>query len=548
MAAANFTDLPVYDDKPSSFAALQRNRCLQALVTALVVCCCTRILSSHWYKSIKYSHGRHVEPPTLPYWIPGLKHAFSMAYDSKAFLAKSLDKYGDGSPFFINAAGEKLLIILDPEHIKNALRSSAELDPNPFIHKKIMGALMGSPQEAIDHYTSDKGNTDYIQTTHIRKHTTGSNLVSLDHRLFSSLKRSIEEVLSPPFDSAWTDISDLYAFVEHHVTRAIAETLLGSAIIESYPGLVSDLWTHIEYTDHFFMGLPRFLMPAAYAARDRLLENIKQYSKISESLHHQGAVHSEWDPVAGSSLLQERERLYSEMPGHDEHGRAAQTLGLIYGGTSLTVPISFWYFFEAIRDRTLHERILAEVANHHDLQSSYEFMKLTTEYCPLLQSMHAETTRYYSSNLTVREVVAGKFALDAKYTIGKGTTVFIPNKFAGQFTPAWALARPKAVNRPLDEFWAERYIVKETGKRERFSDVGLGGNWTSFGGGEHKCPGRHFARNIAIVTLVVLMGEFECDIKDLEGAKKLDPPLKKFAFGTMRPKGKVAARIRRRCR
>ena len=42
------------------------------------------------------------------------------------------------------------------------------------------------------------------------------------------------------------------------------------------------------------------------------------------------------------------------------------------------------------------------------------------------------------------------------------------------------------------------------------------------------------------------MGEFECEVLDLEGASKMDPPLKDFAFGTMKPTGKVAARIRRR--
>jgi hypothetical protein len=55
-----------------------------------------------------------------------------------------------------------------------------------------------------------------------------------------------------------TDIPDLYAFVEYYVTFAIAETLLGSAIVESYPEIVTDLWTHIEATDQFFMGLPHY--------------------------------------------------------------------------------------------------------------------------------------------------------------------------------------------------------------------------------------------------------------------------------------------------
>jgi cytochrome P450 len=74
----------------------------------------------------------------------------------------------------------------------------------------------------------------------------------------------------------------------------------------------------------------------------------------------------------------------------------------------------------------------------------------------------------------------------------------------------------------------------------------LSGNWTSFGGGEHKCPGRHFARNIGIVTLAIFMGEFEIEVVDMQGARALDPGNKKKAFGTMRPKQKIAARIRKR--
>jgi hypothetical protein len=87
-----------------------------------------------------------------------------------------------------------MLIILDPEHIKGVLRSSQEMDPNPFVHS-ILGNLMGSPMEVIAHYKSENSNTDYIQTTHIRQHTTGSNLASLDKRLFDIIRRSIAQEL-----------------------------------------------------------------------------------------------------------------------------------------------------------------------------------------------------------------------------------------------------------------------------------------------------------------------------------------------------------------
>lgn len=79
-----------HEDPPRLFAALEHNLYIQAIVTAFVVCFCTRILSSHWFQSVKYGNGHGIEPPTLPYWIPGLKHAFSMGYDSKKFLANCL--------------------------------------------------------------------------------------------------------------------------------------------------------------------------------------------------------------------------------------------------------------------------------------------------------------------------------------------------------------------------------------------------------------------------------------------------------------------------
>ncbi|KAF2258828.1 cytochrome P450 [Lojkania enalia] len=451
------------------------------------------------------------------------------------------NKYGDGTPFFINAAGNKILVILDPDHVKKVLQSSIELDPNPFIHQQIMGQLMGSPRETVAFYNSDGGKMDYVQTTHIRQHLTGSSLVSMDKRFFTIFKRNIATKYAQN-DSEWMEIPDLYDFMEKHVTLAIAETLLGSAVVEEYAELVSDLWLFIENTDNFFIGLPRFIIPSAYAARDRLLCHLKKWSRESERLRDQDIVNRDWDPIAGSGLLQEREKLYSEMPGHGEDGRASQTLGLLYGGTSLTVPVTFWYLFETLRDRNLHHRISTEIRNHVAKSGAYDFTQLAVR--PILQSLHAETTRYRSSNLAVRIVTTPRFVLDEKYTIERGTTVFIFAKYSGQFTPGWASARPKTVSLPLEEFWPERFLVSE--KRERFSDSGLGGCWTSFGGGEHKCPGRHFARNIGIVVLSVLMGEFECELVDIKSAKNIDPPLRGSAFGTMRPTRQAGARLRKR--
>ena len=164
---------------------------------------------------------------------------------------------------------------------------------------------------------------------------------------------------------------------------------------------------------------------------------------------------------------------------------------------------------------------------------------------PILQSLHAETCRLYASNVTVRVVTSPEYKLDDKYTIRKGTTLFIYTKLTGQYAKGWTEARPQATSKPLSTFWAERFLVSRDNKGERFSDFGFGGSWTSFGGGEHKCPGRHFARNIGVITLAALLGDYECHLVDIPAAQGVTPNLKETAFGKEVPTSAVAARIRK---
>ncbi|KAJ4315938.1 hypothetical protein N0V94_005702 [Neodidymelliopsis sp. IMI 364377] len=407
-----------------------------------------------------------------------------------------------------------------------------------------MRQLMGSPQAAVDYYRVPGTGQDKFAMQQIRHRTTGSELTSMDERLVQIFERNITRAFQQASKEGWVEIPDLYMFLRDQVTLAIGELLLGSAIVESHPALSHDLWTFIEGTDVLLLGLPRFLAPAAHGARDRLLEHIKTWGRKSDALRTQGTVNKDWDIVAGSPLMQEREQMYASLPGHGEDGRAAQTLGLLYGGTSLSVPVAFWFIYEILRDQNLSQKVYDQLRDRSNATSSaYDIARLATS--PLLQSLHAEATRKYARNVVVREVVAPVCQLDDRYVIEKGTTVLVPNIYTAHYTAEWARTRPQVLQRPLTEFWPERFLTSD-GKTERYNEAGLSGNWTSFGGGEHKCPGRFLARDTALVALAVLLGGYECEIVDPERAKKLDPIWNEIAFGTMVPTGNIAARFRRR--
>ncbi|KAF3037413.1 hypothetical protein E8E11_005198 [Didymella keratinophila] len=466
-----------------------------------------------------------------------------MAYSASGFVAKSLNKYNDGTPFLVDAAGQKILILMDPKHVKKALVSS-ELDAAIFVYKNIMPQLFGSPQAAVDHYLTPGHNMDEMVMLQIRTHTSGKALISLDQKFLEIIDRNIIRSFPSAQTKEWTNIPDLYTFFKQQSTLAVGEAILGTAMAEMYPQLAEDLWTLIERTDILLLGLPRPFAPAAYGARDRLLKQFKLWQRKSDAQRETDAVGKGWDAVAGSMLMQEREQMFSTLPGHDEDARAAQTLGMLYGGTSLSIPVTFWLLYEVLRDPALHKKVLDELQRYSATDpEKTNFAHLATS--PFLQSLHSEATRFYARNGVTREVVAPVFQLDDHYAVEKGTTVLILTGHTARFTQEWARSRPHAIKRPLTEFWPERFLVPD-GKSERYNESGLSGNWTSFGGGEHRCPGRFFARDIALVTLTMFLGKYEVKIVNPEGARKFDPVWNEIAFGTMVPKGKIAARIRRR--
>ncbi|KAJ8108372.1 hypothetical protein OPT61_g8224 [Boeremia exigua] len=523
----------------------RQNAFFQAFLAIVVICACTRVISGYRFSKIKNGRDSGIAPPTLPHWIPWLRHGLNMGWSAKGYIAQCLNEYGGETPFFIDGAGEKILILLNPKHVKHVLRSVHECDPNPFVHEKIMHQLMGSPHAAIDYYKSPESTLDHDQMVQVRQLSSGSALPALDKRTFDVLMRNLSGSFGPTAKNGWTAIPDLYAFFEDCVTRTIIEVLFGSNIVKTYPTFAADMWRFIEDTDLFLTGLPRFLNAKAYATRARLLKHLRNLSREHDILNTQNALNGEWHPIAGSILVQEREKMYAALPGHDHEARAAQNLGILYATTGVIVPVSFWLCYETARTPSLQRRVNSELEANRDPRSRrHDFSQLSAT--SFLQSLHAETCRKYGVTIPARRVVAPSFALDEKYVVPQGTTIIMPSKYAGQYTPGWAAIRHSLIEKPLEQFWPERFLVNKEVEKERFSDAGLVGSWTSFGGGAHHCPGRFWARNIGMVMLAVFFGDYEVQIDDVEGARQLDPVWFESAYGTARPKGKIAARIRRR--
>jgi cytochrome P450 len=223
------------------------------------------------------------------------------------------------------------------------------------------------------------------------------------------------------------------------------------------------------------------------------------------------------------------------------------------------MPSTFWYIVETLRNPALTKYLTKELSKHCSPASDF-FDIATITAMPIIQSMHAEIGRLRMATATMRTNEVPNFKLDDKWMIPKGMSVMIFAHDLALNTDLWAKVRPQTVERPLEDFWAERFLIpdkptnperRSTTKEDkigsgRFSMAGVAALHTTFGGGQHLCPGRYLAKAIQASTLAVLLCEYEIELSDPYDVDLIMPNIRELAYGTVKPRDKIRLRIRKR--
>lgn len=204
----------------------------------------------------------------------------------------------------------------------------------------------------------------------------------------------------------------------------------------------------------------------------------------------------------------------------------------------------------------------AELQSSHDSTlKRYDISALCAS--PLLQSLYAETLRLHVSNVILRSTLQD--VIVRKWRIARGEIISMMSYPMHQDSSVYNTGSHEDP-RPLDEFWADRFLVPRTTTHNRteqtaekasvstttpekpndatheFSMKGLDGSWIPYGGGANICPGRQFAKQEMLLKAALLLGNFDIEL--------VGPPAnidwRFFGTGSMGVKGKARFRIRRR--
>jgi hypothetical protein len=221
------------------------------------------------------------------------------------------------------------------------------------------------------------------------------------------------------------------------------------------------------------------------------------------------------------------------------------------------VSAVIWSLVEVLRRPQLAKGLISNVDRYSPSHGAAYNMQAIVD-SPLIDSLLAETSRLHTASIIVH-TTNKSLEIDNDWTAPRNTRIMIFPHDLSLNTAAWAKARPRTIERPLEEYWAERFLVAE-GSRSKASQRGLRNNSGalsfSIDGLEslnlNIAPsvtpflGTDYAHSTQAMTLAVLLHKFELQLCDPDLFDAAVPPVRDMAFGTIRPLEKIALRIRKR--
>ncbi|QSZ29810.1 hypothetical protein DSL72_004328 [Monilinia vaccinii-corymbosi] len=514
-------------------------------------------LLNYVFTRLSFERGRRsndaalATPPTIPYWLPFLGSSLDFGFNALAFI-RSSTKLSRNSPFCVSLLNQKIFFVQGAENIAALWKKSSTMT-GTLLHLFCLKYIFGMPSEALEMYAKDNSGlaaqpppgssvapnnrVDYRTHVGMLKFTKGAGLSNFCDRLVTGFRRRLAAL--PVSDQEWLELPDFMAFFNENFGSALIESICGPSLTRLSPDFAKDLSTYDTKIPGLLKGLPRWLIPDAYDARDKLLASIKQWHAFARAHFEEASISADGDadPYWGSLFIRERQTM--------------------------------WAALETFKDPAVLERVRTELSGAFDPNAIHRaaFDAYTLQTLPLLQSIYAETLRLRVRAYAARYTDRAAFSIK-NWLFPKKSIILVSTTEAHMDESFW---NTKGGMHPITEFWADRFLIYEDdptsgpqskaqlsqaqpndlkeaaagpAKGPKFSLAGTNGSWLPYGGGARACIGQTFSKRVMLAACAIMAMEFDVEILAGEKALEMDP--KFYGLGGQRPVGKVPFKIRRR--
>jgi hypothetical protein len=238
-------------------------------------------------------------------------------------------------------------LALPGEQVRRLLRSSRQLVPSPSLEDalKVFFGLPRIDLRIFDHQVVTRYEVSTTLKTNfsdpsrrIMAHQRsdfafyfqGRHLQAVVTRFLTNLSTNFRE--NPGLSQKPTNLCDMYSFLFRHIFRAKVFALYGEAIFTVCPNFCEDFITFYDGFPIISMGMPKWLFPSTYDAREKMLENFKAWriichAKLNLAKHDKQGV--AYEPVWGSECIRKMVQRHEDL-GFSEDGIASIMLGYLF--------------------------------------------------------------------------------------------------------------------------------------------------------------------------------------------------------------------------
>ena len=254
-------------------------------------------------------------------------------------------RLGKFKPFRLTILGHNVYFLQGTEVIEALFKASPLMSGLP-LQRLFLTNVFGMSSKGLDAYAADnsgvcmqphpnsnllpRNRIDYRTHVSLIKFLSGKRLSTFTARWQSHCLSGLQNLY---IGDDWVRLPDLLSFCEEYFGNSAIEALCGPLLQEINPQFSRDLSAFSDTVPLLCKGLPRWIMPRAYARRGKLLQNIRQWHDRARSNFDESmvAADGDFDPFWGSELIRSRQELLASIDNIGPDEMAASDLGLVWG-------------------------------------------------------------------------------------------------------------------------------------------------------------------------------------------------------------------------
>ncbi|KAK0217584.1 cytochrome P450 [Armillaria nabsnona] len=452
-----------------------------------------------------------LQVPTVPYIIPWLGSAISMAKNPDAFFADCTARFG---PIFrVVTAGRKMTFITSSHLISAVYRDSKTFEYTP-IRKEMAKTMFELSHEAV---YSRFMQQEYFPIHHrLLSQTAIPVLLS---RYAELAEKSITESLTTRTTKGKARLSE---FILSASYDAAAHAYFGTKfpVKETYPA-----FRVFDNKFHLIAGeMPYFLVKDARKAWEDLVDIIDKY--FSQGPHEDAYELVDWIST------------HTEGAGWSRKDVAISLAVELWALEANAIMVAFWVIALSLQQHPdglglaplIDEIDKARPANPENNDW------IISASMPLLVSTIKEALRVSTSSFSIRRVA--KDTVFAGYELEKNSEVVCVTR---------AVHMDEEIHEDAHRFIPDRYLKIDAGQRLFKDGKEIRDHTTPFGGGVSICEGRHFALTELKIMLTLLLTHATIEIDSEMGPQPtVELRMDRMGVGAMPPRGDLNVVIRPR--